>query len=95
MDNSICLWLVKPPKGVMLQHKTLQLPDDILISTKTLKQKIDRNTKLHLRLKELTKSTAQDTVKLIKAYDAKIKKINDDHKMITMRRIEKEEKVRS
>lgn len=93
-DGSICLWTVKPPKGVTILHKNTLLPDDILISTKCLKQKIDRSIKLNLRLKELTKETAQNMMKLIQTYDGKVQKINDNHEMITMRRIEKEDQVR-
>lgn len=91
-DGSICIWDVKNANEKFLNANTT-LSEDILVSSKYLKNRIDTVTELNLKLEDLMKQRALDINTLTKSYEKRIEDINSQFS-IKIKRLQKEKQVR-
>lgn len=91
-DGSICIWDVKNAEEKFFYMNTT-FSEDILVSSKYLKNRNDMVTELKLKLEELTKQRAFDIVELTKSYEKRIEDLNSQFS-VDIKRLQKEEQVR-
>lgn len=73
VDGSICVWKVRDAD----QEKSTTFPDDVIISRREFKRKLETVTALESRLDQLTVQIVIDTAELSKTYGKRIQDLDE------------------